>query len=154
MKLIIDSDMAKMPRNCHECPLGMGSMCFWMPSDVDEDRPQEGRPEWCPLSEYPGNAVYEKRLAGIIHAMQEEVAEWSAYTDSELADGVTVSCDFFLEILNVLKDRPTKFEIKHTISNVDIPKDIDEEQFMAVLSQQYAALATLYGEEPTTYHPS
>ena len=103
MRLLINSDMAKMPRNCHECPLGMGSMCFWMPSDVDEDRPQDGKPDWCPLSEY---------------------------------------------------DEPTKFQIKTTISNVDIPKDIDEEQFMAVLSQQYAALAKLYGDDVPTYSPS
>ena len=52
MRLLIDSDMARMPRNCHECPLGMGTICFWMPADVDEDRPQEGRPGWCPLREY------------------------------------------------------------------------------------------------------
>ena len=158
MKLLIDSDMAKMPRNCHECPLGMGSICFWMPSDVDEDRPQEGKPDWCPLSEcdYPGprKSVYEKPLREIIATMQEEVDEWRHYTDSELAQGVTVDCDFYLAILLALKARPTKFDIKTTISNVDIPKDVDEEQFFAVLSAQYAALAKLYGDDVPTYSPS
>lgn len=49
---------------------------------------------------------------------------------------------------------PSKLEIKHAISNVDIPKGVDEEQFFAVLSQQYAALAKLYGEDVPTYSPS
>ena len=103
MKLIIDSDMAKMPRNCHECSLCYGGWCAVMPSEQDEMCPDSDRPEWCPLS-----------------------------VDNE----------------------PSKLEIKHAISNVDIPKDIDEEQFFTVLSQQYAALAKLYGDEPVTYSPS
>ena len=49
---------------------------------------------------------------------------------------------------------PDKFAIKTTISNVDIPKGIDEEQFFSVLSQQYAALARLYGDDVLTYSPS
>ena len=53
-----------------------------------------------------------------------------------------------------LLKEPDKFAIKTTISNVDIPKGIDEEQFFAVLSQQYAALARLYGDDVTTYSPS
>lgn len=59
------------------------------------------------------------------------------------------------DALALLKaQEPTKFQIKTAISNVDIPKDIDEEQFMAVLSQQYAALAKLYGDDVPTYSPS
>ena len=103
MRLLIDSDMARMPRNCHECPLGMGTICFWMPSDVDEDRPQEDRPEWCPLSEYK---------------------------------------------------EPTKFEIKHAISNTDSPKGMDELDYLVLMSSIYEALAKLYGDEPTVYRPS
>lgn len=103
MRLLINSDMAKMPRNCHECPLGMGTMCHWMPSDVDEDRPAEGRPTWCPLSEY---------------------------------------------------NEPTKMQIKTTISNIDIPKGIDDETFFAIMSQIYIALARLYGDDVATYSPS
>lgn len=57
-------------------------------------------------------------------------------------------------LLKAQEAEPTKFQIKTTISNVDIPKDIDEEQFMAVLSQQYAALARLYGDDVPTYNPS
>lgn len=53
-----------------------------------------------------------------------------------------------------LLKEPDKFAIKTTISNVDIPSGIDEEQFFAVLSQQYAALARLYGDDVTTYSPS
>ena len=49
---------------------------------------------------------------------------------------------------------PTKFQIKTTISNVNIPKGVDEEQFFAVLSAQYAALAKLYGDDVPTYSPS
>lgn len=103
MRLIIDSDMAKMPHNCHECYLCYGGWCTVMPSEQDEMCTDSDRPMWCPLSE-----------------------------DKE----------------------PTKFEIKHAISNVNIPKDIDEEQFFAVLSQQYAVLAKLYGEDVPTYSPS
>lgn len=101
--MIINSDMAKMPQNCHECFLCYGGWCTVMPSEQDEMCPDSDRPMWCPLSE-----------------------------DKE----------------------PTKFEIKHAISNVNIPNDIDEEQFFAVLSQQYAVLAKLYGEDVPTYSPS
>lgn len=102
-KLIIDSDMAKMPRNCHECYMCYGGWCAVIMSDQDEMCPDENRPMWCPLSEY---------------------------------------------------NEPSKIEIKHAISNVDIPKGVDEEQFFAVLSQQYAALAKLCGEDVPTYSPS
>lgn len=154
MRLIIDSDAARMPKNCHQCYLCYGGWCTVMPSEQDEMCPDSDRPEWCPLSEYPGSAAYEKRLAEIVGAMQEEVNEWSAYTDSELADGVTVSCDFFLEILNMLKDRPTKLEIKHAISNTDIPKGMNELDYLELMSNIYTELAKLYGEEPMTYSPS
>lgn len=50
MRLIIDSDMAKMPRNCHECFLCYGGWCTVMPSEQDGMCPDSGRPEWCPLS--------------------------------------------------------------------------------------------------------
>ena len=103
MRLLIDSDMAKMPNNCHECPLGFGSICFWMPSDIDEDRPQDDRPKWCPLSEF---------------------------------------------------NEPTKFEIKHAISNTDIPSGMNELDYLELMSNIYAALMKLYGEEPVTYSPS
>lgn len=49
---------------------------------------------------------------------------------------------------------PTKFQIKTTISNIDRPQGVDEEQLFAVLSNQYSALAKLYGDDVPTYHPS
>ena len=52
MRLIIDSNMAKMPHNCHECYLGYGGWCAVMPAEIDEPCPDTDRPEWCPLSEY------------------------------------------------------------------------------------------------------
>lgn len=103
MRLLIDSNMAKLPRNCHECFAGFGGFCCIAPAETDGRCPDSDRPDWCPVSEYK---------------------------------------------------EPTKFEIKHAISNVDIPKDIDEEQFMVVLSQQYAALAKLYGDDVPNYSPS
>ena len=102
MRLLIDSNMAKMPHNCHECPLGYGGWCAWMPAEIDERCPDKDRPEWCPLSEY---------------------------------------------------NEPTKFEIKSAVSNIDRPKDIDEEQFFVVMANIYYALAKLYGEEIPTYSP-
>ena len=103
-----------------------------------------------------------KGLENIVSDMQEEIDEWRDYSDSELSHGLTCDCEWWYNTAQMLKDalallkaqEPTKFQIKTTISNVDIPKDIDEEQFMAVLSQQYAALAKLYGEELPTYSPS
>lgn len=50
MRLIIDSDMVQMPRNCHECYLCYGGWCTVMPSEQDEMCPDSDRPEWCPLS--------------------------------------------------------------------------------------------------------
>lgn len=61
--------------------------------------------------------------------------------------------DLLADVVTLLKE-PDKFQIKTTISNVDIPTGIDEEQFFAVLSQQYAALARLYGDDVVTYSPS
>lgn len=90
----------------------------------------------------------------IIATMQEEVDEWKDYTDSELSGGVTVDCDFYLKILNALKKRPSKGEIKHAISNIDRPAGIDEEQFFAVMANIYYALAKLYGEEIPMIVPS
>ena len=48
------------------------------------------------------------------------------------------------------KKEPTAFEIKTTISNVDIPACVTEEQFYAVMGNIYAALAKLYGEDEDT----
>ena len=103
MRLIIDSNMAKMPNNCHECYLCYGGWCAVMPAEYDDMCPIRDRPEWCPLS-----------------------------IDSE----------------------PTKFEIKHAISNTDIPKGMNELDYLELMSTIYAELAKLYGEEPTTYSPS
>ena len=73
----------------------------------------------------------------------------------ESINGPHCDIEMMRDALALLKaQEPTKFQIKTTISNVDIPKDVDEEQFFAVLSQQYAALAKLYGEELPTYSPS
>ena len=103
MRLIIDSDAAKMPRNCHECYLCYGGWCAVIPSEYDGQCPDSDRPEWCPLS-----------------------------VDNE----------------------PTKFEIKHAISNTDIPKGMDELDYLELMSKIYEALAKLYGEEPMTYSHS
>lgn len=50
MRLIIDSNMAHMPKNCHECYLCYGGWCAVMPAEYDEMCPDEDRPLWCPLS--------------------------------------------------------------------------------------------------------
>ena len=44
MRLIIDSDMAKMPRNCHECYLCYGGWCTVMQSEQDGMCPDSDRP--------------------------------------------------------------------------------------------------------------
>ena len=44
------------------------------------------------------------------------------------------------------KKEPTAFEIKTTISNVDIPACVTEEQFYAVMGNIYEALAKLYDD--------
>ena len=49
MRLIIDSNMAKLPGSCHECPLGYGGFCDYAPAEEDGICPDEGRPEWCPM---------------------------------------------------------------------------------------------------------
>jgi len=62
-----------------------------------------------------------------------------------------------LEVINELRKRanePTKFEIKHAISNIDIPEGVSEADFCAVMANIYYALAKLYGEDIPTYHPS
>ena len=57
------------------------------------------------------------------------------------------------EIWAVLNE-PTKLQIKTTISNIDKPVGIDEEQFFAVMANIYYALARLYGEDIQTYSQS
>ena len=103
MRLLIDSDMARMPMNCHVCYLCYGGWCAVTPSEYDGPCPDEDRPEWCPLS---------------------------------------------------IDNEPTKFEIKHAISNTDIPKGMNELDYLELMSNIYTALAKLYGEEPMTYTPS
>lgn len=49
MEITFDSDMIKMPNNCHECLLGYNGSCFGQPSHIDERCPQTGRPDWCPI---------------------------------------------------------------------------------------------------------
>lgn len=49
MRLVVESNMAKMPGNCHECPLGFGGFCDWAPAETEGICPDEGRPEWCPM---------------------------------------------------------------------------------------------------------
>lgn len=46
---------------------------------------------------------YTGKLAEIIAGMEEEVNEWEGFTDEELSSGVTVNCDWFLQVLNTLK---------------------------------------------------
>ena len=46
---------------------------------------------------------------------------------------------------------PTKFEIKHAISTTNIPKGMNELDYLELMSNIYTALAKLYGEEPTIY---
>jgi hypothetical protein len=49
---------------------------------------------------------------------------------------------------------PSKFEIKHAISNVNIPKGMNELDYLELMANIYCALAKLYGEAPMTYSPS
>ena len=49
MRLMIDSDMAKMPSSCHECLLCVGGFCHWAPAETDGTCPWDGRPNWCPI---------------------------------------------------------------------------------------------------------
>lgn len=56
--------------------------------------------------------------------------------------------------LKPLLSEPTKFQIKTTISNIDKPDGIDEEQFFVVMANIYHALARLYGDDIPTYSPS
>ena len=51
-------------------------------------------------------------------------------------------------------NEPTKFEIKHAISNTDIPKGMNELDYLDLMSKIYSALAKLYGDEPVTYSHS
>lgn len=46
---------------------------------------------------------YTGKLTEIIAGMEEEVNEWEGFTDEELSSGVTVNCDWFLQVLNALK---------------------------------------------------
>lgn len=103
MRLLIDSNMAKLPRNCHECFAGFWGFCCIAPAETDGRCPDSDRPDWCPVSEYK---------------------------------------------------EPTKFEIKHAISNTDIPKGMNELDYLELMSNIYTALAKLYGEAPVTYSPS
>jgi len=52
-RLIVDSDMAKLPDNCHMCYLCLGGYCPIAPSETDGCCAEEGRPEWCHLSIAP-----------------------------------------------------------------------------------------------------
>ena len=70
MRLIIDSDKAKMPRNCHECYLCYGGWCTVMPSEEDEMCPDRDRPEWCPLSVAPDAIPVEWLLGKALDAEQ------------------------------------------------------------------------------------
>lgn len=58
------------------------------------------------------------------------------------------------EEIRAVLNEPTKFQIKTTISNIDKPVGIDEEQFFAVMANIYYALARLYGEDIQTYSQS
>lgn len=58
------------------------------------------------------------------------------------------------EEIRAVLNEPTKLQIKTTISNIDKPVGIDEEQFFAVMANIYYALARLYGEDIQTYSQS
>lgn len=62
-----------------------------------------------------------------------------------------------IEVITHLRKRasePTKFDIKHAISNVDIPKGMNELDYLELMSHMYAALAKLYGEDIPVIVPS
>ena len=50
----------KMPRNCIECPLQFGGICYVQPPEIDDpfvaetvDEAAKGRTNWCPLVSIP-----------------------------------------------------------------------------------------------------
>lgn len=49
MRLMIDSDMAKMPSSCYECPLCIRGFCYWAPDETDGTCSYDIRPNWCPI---------------------------------------------------------------------------------------------------------
>ena len=52
MKLMIDSDRAKVPKNCNECLLNIGGSCPIAPSEENGDCIDRGKPNWCPIRAY------------------------------------------------------------------------------------------------------
>jgi hypothetical protein len=52
MKLLIDSDRAKVPKNCNECLLNIGGSCPIAPSEENGDCIDRGKPDWCPIRAY------------------------------------------------------------------------------------------------------
>ena len=69
MKLLIDSNMAKTPGSCHECPLGFGGWCAYTPAEIDENCPHEGRPWWCPM-----HTVRETNLSEITKQLLDVIS--------------------------------------------------------------------------------
>ena len=96
----------------------------------------------------------EKVIKGL-ECCQDGCVSDCPYWTSPFGSASICRSDMEKDALTLLKAQEAfKIEIKHAISNIDIPKGVDEEQFLAVLSQQYAALAKLYGEDVPTYSPS
>lgn len=96
------------------------------------------------------NELREKVIEGLEKAIQH----YERYSGDEYGreyDYARVGVDVLEDALELLKGQPTKFEIKHAISNTDIPKGMDTLDYMELMSSMYTALAKLYGEEPTIY---
>ena len=94
----------------------------------------------------------------VIKSIEEAIQNFSRYSGDEYGreyDYARVEVETLEYAIALLKAQgPTKFEIKHAISNTDIPKGMDELDYIELMSNIYMALAKLYGEEPITYKPS
>ena len=65
MKILIDSDMVRVPSNCHECFCGYGGFCAVAPSETDGLCADEDKPEWCPITaQEPRVMTLEEALGG------------------------------------------------------------------------------------------
>lgn len=91
MRLMIDSDMVKMPRCCGECPLGFGGFCAAAPSDTDGKCPPGGvRPNWCPMK---SAEPVESRRSGFSDTYGEMTCTWN-YVCSECKAPIEYKDDY------------------------------------------------------------
>lgn len=122
----------EMPKNCIECPMQFGGMCYVQPPEIDEPRVAENikeaskkRATWCPLIELPPHGRLidaDAFLAEQRHLYCENCARRKGIKNGkmkfvyDIGDAPCRACGYG-DVLDDLDDAPTIIEAEPTQSN-------------------------------------